>query len=82
MTTRAMMIATAVLMFGTSATAEPVQPAKPDVAQAEKPMVTVQLASASLDKPLAPASASDSAPVKKPRAARVTTCRCGETPNP
>jgi hypothetical protein len=78
MTARLMIIAAAALMAGTSATAEP---AKPDNQQANppsRPPAALVLASAEEAQPQAPAADQPSPAPVKHRAARVTTCRCGD----
>jgi hypothetical protein len=72
------LIASAALVFAANAAAEPAKPLHPAVQPANRP-AEVMMASADQVPVVIPASASDSpeaAPVKKPRAARVTTCRC------
>ena len=86
MDARLMLIAASALGFATTAAAEPAKsPATPpSPAAKDRPVV---LASAEVPKSPAAAQAGDSAaapaaPARKPRAARVTTCRCADTPNP
>lgn len=72
------LIATAALAFAASATAEPAKPLRPAVQPVNRP-AEVMMASADQVPVAIRASVTDSqeaAPVKKPRAARVTTCRC------
>ena len=71
---RSILIAAA-LTSATAALAEPAKPAAQPVTQpAGRPIVL-----ASADAVKAPAMAADQqVPVKKPRVARVTTCRCGD----
>jgi len=83
MHTRYLLIASAALAFGTAAAAA--EPAKPEVRPAAQPTdrpAPVLMASA--EQVHTPATASDgqaTAPVKRPRAARATTCRCAnQTP--
>ena len=81
----ARLLLTAASAFGlaTGALAEPVK-APPPAAPAKERAVIL----ASAEVPASPVvAASDSAaapavPARKPRAARVTTCRCADTPNP
>ena len=80
MHTRYLLIASAALAIAGGATAEPAKPqaqAHPAVQPAERP-AEVMFASAEQVQTM-PASAQGEAatPVKHPRAARVTTCRCG-----
>ena len=85
MDARLMLIAASALGFATIAPAEPAKPPAPAASPAPKER-PVMLASAEV--PASPAAAqADSAaapavPARKPRAARVTTCRCADTPNP
>ena len=85
MDARLMLIAASALGFATAAAAEPAKspaPAAPPAAK-DRPVVL-----ASAEVPPSPAAAqtdsaaTPAAPARKPRAARVTTCRCAETPNP
>ena len=78
MHTRYLLIASAALAIAGGATAEPAKPqAHPAVQPTERP-AEVMFASAEQVQTM-PASAQGQAatPVKRPRAARVTTCRCG-----
>ena len=85
MDARLMLIAASALGFATIAAAEPAKaptaPASP--APKDRPVVL-----ASAEVPASPAvaqtdgSAAPAVPARKPRAARVTTCRCADTPNP
>ena len=82
---RLMLIAAAgALGLATAAAAEPVKaPAPPAETAKDRPVV---LAAAEVP-PSPGATASDgatpgAAPARKPRAARVSTCRCADTPNP
>jgi hypothetical protein len=71
------MIAAAALMVATAAVAEPAK--APGAAAARTPSHPAPVVLASADRVVgasAPAQASP-APVKRPRAARVTSCRCG-----
>ena len=85
MDARLMLIAASALGFATVAAAEPAKSPAPGVSPAQKDRPVVLAAA---DVPAAPAvaqaeaTATPSAPVRKPRAARVTTCRCADTPNP
>ena len=72
------LLASAALAFAANAAAEPPKPLHPAVQPANRP-AEVMMASADQIPVAIPASVTDSqdaAPVKKPRAARVTTCRC------
>ena len=84
MDSRLMLIAAGALSLATIAAAEPAkspEPAAPSGAK-DRPVV---LAAAEI--PAAPAvadadaAATPAVPARKPRAARVTTCRCADTPN-
>lgn len=85
MNARLMLLATSALGFATIAHAEPAKspasPAQPVVK--ERPVVF-----AAAEVPAIPAAAQQdtaaipATPARKPRAARVTTCRCADTPNP
>lgn len=85
MDARLMLIAASALGFATVAAAEPVKSPAPAVPPApkERPVIL-----AAADVPASPAvaqadaSATPAVPARKPRAARVTTCRCADTPNP
>jgi hypothetical protein len=81
MRSRCLLIASIAAVTGAAAGAEPAQPAAPTAreqaqpASAPKPVV---LASADqVRTPLPTESAAPATPAKRPRAARVTTCRCG-----
>jgi hypothetical protein len=81
MRSRCLLIASIAAVTGAAAGAEPAQPAAPTAreqaqpASAPKPVV---LASADQVQTTPPGvSEQVAAPVKRPRAARVTTCRCG-----
>ena len=83
MDARLVMIAASALGFATIAAAEPAKPA-PSTPSQEKARPVVL---ASADVPASPAAAASevpapATPARKPRAARVTTCRCADTPNP
>src|SRR4051812_48695099 len=76
---RSMVIAATALTMAASAVAEPVQPVAREAAQPASQSKPVLLASA--EQIRAPGAAADQAapaPVKRPRVARVTTCRCGD----
>lgn len=80
---RLVMIAASALGFATTAAAEPAKTA-PSTPSQERARPVV-LASAEVPpSPSATASEapSPSVPARKPRAARVTSCRCADTPNP
>jgi hypothetical protein len=69
------LIAVAALAVSSGAGAEP---AKLPAPAAVRP-AAVQLASADQVARPAPASTAEPQPVKRPRAMRITTCRCGES---
>lgn len=78
MQARFTIIAAVALTISTSAFAEPAKsrgapPPRPATQPAE-----VVLASADNVRDVAPSADQPSAPVKRPRVARVTTCRCGD----
>lgn len=85
MDARLMLIAATAFGLATIATAEPVKSPAPDASPAPKDHPVVL---ASADVPPSPAvdqadsAATPAVPARKPRAARVTTCRCADTPNP
>jgi len=85
MDARLMLIAASALGFATTAAAEPAKSPAPAATPAAKERSVVF---ASADVPPAPAAAQSdgtaapTTPARKPRAARVTTCRCAGTPNP
>lgn len=76
------LIASAALAVAARAAAEPAKPLHPAVQPANRP-AEVMMASADQIAVAIPAAVTDgqeAAPAKKPRAARVTTCRCaGQT---
>ena len=77
MSARLVVIAAAMIAAGTAVAAEPPRDPK---AAAPQPSRPAQLMLASADQvptPLAPDQANPQPP-KRPRAARVTTCRCGD----
>ena len=83
MDARQMLIAVSALGLATGAAAEPAK-APPPTAPAKERAVILASAEvraspsvASTDSATPPA-----APARKPRAARVTSCRCADTPNP
>jgi hypothetical protein len=68
----------AVLTLATAVAAEPPRPAASESAKPATPPAPVMLASADrIQTPPAAVRAQASVPAKRPRAARVTTCRCG-----
>lgn len=74
------MLARSIIIAATLAasTAAVAEPSKPEVQQASQPSSRpIVLASAEVVKSPAAASA-EQAPAKRPRAARVTSCRCGD----
>jgi hypothetical protein len=78
MHTRYLLIATAALAMTTNAMAEPAKPAPKPAAQPDKRPAEIIMASADQVQTPAPlaAQARNVAATKKPRAARVTSCRC------
>ena len=85
MDARMMLVAASALGLATAAAAEPVKSPAPSTPPAAKERPVV-LASAEVP-PSPVATAAEAAtppatPARKPRAARVTTCRCADTPNP
>lgn len=60
-----------------AATAASAEPSKPQVQQASQPSSRPIVLASAEAKP-APAAADQQAPAKRPRVARVTTCRCGD----
>jgi hypothetical protein len=78
MHTRYLLIAAATLALGGQAAAEPAKPTPQPAAQPAQRPAEILMASAepvAAPAPLA-AQAQEATPVKKPRAARVTSCRC------
>ena len=76
---RWMVIAVAALPMAVTATAEPAQPAARDAAQpASQPKPVVLASAEQIRGPIANGDQAAPAPVKRPRVARVTTCRCGD----
>ena len=77
---RYLIIASSALAFAGAAAAEPAKPGQPEAKPAAQRPAEVVLASA--EQIPAPATVTPAAtPAKKPRAARVTSCRCaGQTP--
>jgi len=75
---RLMIIAAAASMLGTSAFAEPPKPHVAQAAQPASPPAQVVMASADQIRGPAPDAEQAAPPVKRPRVARVTTCRCGD----
>ena len=83
MDARLMLIAASALGFASTATAEPTKSAAPAAPPAKERAVV--LASAEVPAATVAASNPNTAPAvpgRKPRAARVATCRCADTPNP
>jgi hypothetical protein len=78
MQARLMIIAAAALTIATSAFAEPAKPHAAQPPQAATPPAEVVLASADTVHETAPSADQPTAPAKRPRVARVTTCRCGD----
>ena len=85
MDARLMLIAASALGFATIAAAEPAKSPAPTSSPPAKDRPVV-LASAEVPPSPGVAAADGTAapavPARKPRAARVTTCRCADTPNP
>ena len=87
MDARLMLVIAASFGLATAAAAEPVNPAAPPADQAakERPVVLasadVAVATAAVAVPEGEAGAA-ATPPRKRRTARVTTCRCADTPNP
>lgn len=82
MQTRYVLIASAALAIAPAAGAEPAKPdVRPQAQPTDRPAAVV-LASAEQVRPPVPAGEEQAAvPAKKPRAARVTSCRCAnQTP--
>ena len=80
---RYLLIATAALAFAGAAAAEPAKPAAQPATQptAQKPAEVVMASAEQSPAPAVVAEAQAASPAKKPRAARVTSCRCaGQTP--
>lgn len=79
MSARFLVIAATALAMTGAAVAEPPKPQAPETNQPADRPAEVVLASADQANVPAPADQQSSpAPAKRPRAARVTTCRCGE----
>lgn len=86
MLARSILIAAAVTLgVGSAFAAEPAKAPRPESAQQQQDAAApVLMASANIEHAAAvvPAAATDgAAPAKRPRKARVTTCRCADTPN-
>jgi hypothetical protein len=71
-------IAAAMLVGSAAFAAEPVKPAAQPATQAQPRPTEVVLASADQVPVPAPREQQASAPAKRPRVGRVTTCRCGD----
>lgn len=90
MNARSILIAVAIAVEATSvAAAEPAKPSRPESATPRETAAPVLMASANVDRATEAAGAvaaaapqGTSVPAKRPRAVRVTTCRCADTPNP
>jgi hypothetical protein len=78
MRARVIVIAVAALVVGTSAFAEPPKTRGAQPAQPTTPPAAVVLASAEQIRNVPPSADQQAVPVKRPRTARVTTCRCGD----
>ena len=88
MLARSILIAAAVTLgAGSAFAAEPTKAPRPESAEQQQQQdaaAPVLMASANIEHAAAvvPAAATDgAAPAKRPRKARVTTCRCADTPN-
>ena len=80
---RYLMIVSAALVFAGAAVAEPAKPANQTAAKpaTDRPAEVVLASADQTITPTAVSQAQAATPAKKPRAARVTTCRCaGQTP--
>jgi hypothetical protein len=75
---RLMAIAAAALTFGTAAFADPPKARDAQPAQQASPPAQVVFASADQSEEPTPPTQQTAPPVKRPRVARVTTCRCGD----
>jgi len=78
MHTRYLLIASAALAMASTAAAEPAKPQPQPAAQPANRPAEVMMASADRLPTAVPAAAQEqpTVPAKRPRAARVTTCRC------
>ena len=78
MHTRYLLIASAALAIASTAGAEPAKPeARPAAQPADRPVQVLLASAEQVRTPTPTAGETPSAtPVKRPRAARVTTCRC------
>jgi len=82
MHTRYLMVASAALAISGAAVAEPAKPDAREAAATTSRPAGVLLASAEqVQRPPQPVQEQAGTPVKKPRAARVTSCRCAPTQN-
>jgi len=81
MSSRSLIVAATALAIAGAASAEPAKPA-PQVAQPAKTAQVVLASAEQLRTPEPIAQAEAAAPAKKPRAARVTTCRCAGQSQP
>ncbi len=75
---RLTIIAATALAVGASAFAEPVKTREAPPTQPATRPAAVVLASADQIGAAVPSSDQQAAPVKRPRVARITTCRCGD----
>jgi hypothetical protein len=80
MRVRLLIVATSALMVPGSAVAEPAKLPQPRPAAGPAPMILASADQVAGKSPLPERAAAE--PVKRPRAARVTTCRCGGAPQP
>ena len=78
MSARLMVIAAVALTIGTSVTAEPAKTPASDTSRPASRPAEVVLASADQAGARETAPAQAAVPAKRPRVARVTTCRCGD----
>ena len=77
MHSRCLLIAAAALAMATIAVAEPVKPVPQPAQPPERPTEIVMASAEQLQTPPpVAAQARDALPVKRPRAARATSCRC------
>jgi hypothetical protein len=75
---RSMIFAAAALTIATSALAEPAKPHSAPAPKAATPPAEVVLASADTVRDATTNADQPAPPVKRPRVARVTSCRCGD----
>jgi hypothetical protein len=75
---RFVLIAAATLVGSVAFAAQPAKPPVQSSTQPQRRPADVVLASADQVREAAPSEQQASAPAKRPRVARVTTCRCGD----